>query len=52
MGYVYVTIPYRKAMLLALNVMLLAVEVMLLYPKSNASAERRGLNVKNYPKIA
>ena len=31
-----------KAMLLALNVMLLAVEVMLLYPKSNASAERRG----------
>ena len=41
-----------KAMLLALNVMLLAVEVMLLYPKSNASAERRGLNVKNYPKIA
>jgi len=41
-----------KAMLLALNVMLLAIEVMLLYPKSNASAERRGLNVKNYPKIA
>ena len=31
-----------KAMLLALNVMLLAIEVMLLYPKSNASAERRG----------
>ena len=41
-----------KAMLLALNVMLLAVEVMLLHPKSNASAERRGLNVKNYPKFA
>ena len=41
-----------KAMLLALNVMLLAIEVMLLYPKSNASAERRGLNVKKYPKIA
>jgi len=31
-----------KATLLALNVMLLAIEVMLLYPKSNASAERRG----------
>jgi len=39
-------------MLLALNVMLLAVEVMLLHPKSNASAEGRGLNVKNCPKFA
>ena len=39
-------------MLLALNVMLLAIEVMLLYPKSNASIEGMGLNVKNYPKFA
>ncbi len=39
-------------MLLALNVMLLDAEVMLLHPKSNASAEGRDRNVKNYPKFA